>query len=161
MNQSESLDLLAKALVAAQAEFAPVAKRAENPFFKSHYADLASIVEAASPIAAKHGLAVSQFPSVLDGEPSLVTYLIHESGQWLSSEMKVLAKLDPQGQGSGISYARRYAYSSVLGIVTEADDDGNAAQPSTPAPTTRREPPVRPVQRSTPPKTADAVDRTF
>jgi len=119
---------LAAALVAAQAEFSAVPKTAENPFFHSKYADLASVVKAAQPVLAKHGLAVSQHPTVVDGEPSLTTYLLHSSGQSLQSTMRLCAaKHDPQGQGAAITYARRFAYQAVLGLVADDDDDGNRA----------------------------------
>ena len=122
------LNELAAALVAAQAEFSAVPKTADNPFFKSKYADLATVVSHTQPILAKHGLAVSQFPTQINGEPALITYLLHASGQVLSDTMKLCAaKNDPQGQGAAITYARRFAYMSVLGLVADVDDDGNHA----------------------------------
>lgn len=126
------IDQLAAALVSAQGEFSAIPKNADNPFFRSKYADLATVVSHAHPILSKHGLAVSQHPSTVDGEPALTTHLIHSSGQVLSSTMKLCAtKMDPQGQGAAITYARRFAYSAVLGLVTEADDDGNSASNAT------------------------------
>jgi hypothetical protein len=119
---------LAAALVQAQAEFSAVPKTSVNPFYSSRYADLASVVKAAQPVLAKHGLAVSQHPTVVDGEPSLTTYLLHSSGQSLVSTMRLCAaKHDPQGQGAAITYARRFAYQAVLGLVADDDDDGNRA----------------------------------
>lgn len=119
---------LAPALVAAQGEFSAVPKTAENPFFHSKYADLATVVTQTQPILFKHGLAVAQFPTVLDGEPALKTYLIHKSGQFLCDTMRLqAAKQDPQGQGAAITYARRFAYQAVLGLVADEDDDGNQA----------------------------------
>ena len=38
-----------------------------------------------------------------------------------------VAKEDPQGAGSALTYARRYALGCMTGLVTELDDDGNAA----------------------------------
>ena len=123
------LNELAVALVAAQAEFSAVPKTADNPFFKSKYADLATVVSHTQPILAKHGLAVSQFPTQINGEPALITYLLHASGQVLADTMKLCAaKSDPQGQGAAITYARRFAYMAVLGLVADVDDDGNTAQ---------------------------------
>ena len=119
---------LAAALVQAQAEFSAVPKTSVNPFYSSRYADLASVVKAAQPVLAKHGLAVSQHPTVVDGEPSLTTYLLHSSGQSLQSTMRLCAaKHDPQGQGAAITYARRFAYQAVLGLVADDDDAGNRA----------------------------------
>ena len=122
------IDQLAAALVGAQAEFAAIPKTAENPFFHSKYADLATVVSHTQPILAKHGLAVAQFPTTLDGDPALTTWLLHSSGQSLKDTMRLCAaKNDPQGQGAAITYARRFAYMAVLGLVADADDDGNTA----------------------------------
>ena len=122
------LNEICAALVAAQAEFAAIPKTAENPFFKSKYADLATVISHTQPVLAKHGLAVSQHPTTLDGEPALTTWLLHSSGQSLKDTMRLCAaKSDPQGQGAAITYARRFAYMAVLGLVADADDDGQAA----------------------------------
>lgn len=125
---SAELGELVTALSAAQGEFSAIPKTEENPFFKSKYADLATVVGRTSSIISKHGLAVAQFPCTLDGEPALTTYLLHKSGQWIKGTMKLCAaKLDPQGQGAAITYARRFAYMAVLGLVADADDDGQLA----------------------------------
>lgn len=123
-----SLDKLAPALVGLQADLKPVEKTAANPFFKSKYADLPSVMEAVQPLLAKHKLAVSQFVTNLDGQSALRTILLHESGQSLQDvQPLLLAKQDAQGQGSAITYARRYGVMAVLGVVADEDDDGNAA----------------------------------
>ena len=131
MKRSDTIANLAAALSAAQGEFQAVPKKADNPFFKSKYADLPSVVLAASPILTKYGLSVSQLPD-FDGEHDLLTTTImHSSGEWLEASARLhLVKDDPQGQGSATTYARRYAYSGALGIVTDEDDDGNAATQS-------------------------------
>ncbi|WP_099021245.1 ERF family protein [Mycolicibacterium palauense] len=127
---------LTEALVAAQAEFGVVAKDTANPFFKSTYADLPAVMKEAQPVLAKHGLAVTQLPSytVIEGKPydTLRTVVVWEGGAsgWdsITSEMILRpVKNDPQAQGSAITYARRYAYMAVLGLVADNDDDGNAA----------------------------------
>jgi hypothetical protein len=128
---TEALNELAAGLVAAQGEFAAIPKTADNPFFKSKYAPLEAVVEVTQPILTKHGLAVAQFPTVLDGEPALKTILLHSSGQSISDTMLLCAaKRDPQGQGAAITYARRFAFMSVLGLVADVDDDGNTASRS-------------------------------
>ena len=125
---TEPLNELAAALVAAQAEFAAIPKTAENPFFKSKYAHLATVISHTQPILAKHGLAVSQHPTTRDGEPALTTWILHSSGQSVKDTMLLYAaKHDPQGQGAAITYARRFAYMAVLGLVADDDDDGNRA----------------------------------
>jgi hypothetical protein len=131
--KSSEINELAAALVAAQAEFSAVPKGSANPFFKSKYAALPDVVQHTSPVLARHGLAVSQFiesgsdpnGSVYDG---LTTYVIHKSGQFIAHTMRLhLIKDDPQGQGSAVTYARRYSYMSALGLVADDDDDGNSA----------------------------------
>ncbi len=144
---------LIEALLNAQAEFTTVVKDKENPFFHSKYADLATIVEMAQPILTKNKLAIVQFPSYeLGGEgfvETLVTRLVHESGEYIESKMLLLlVKKDPQAQGSAITYARRYAYSSILGIVTDDDDDGNLA--STPVKTVAKRPTRKPPETKPP-----------
>lgn len=121
------LDNLAPALVALQADLKPVEKSANNPFFKSKYAPLPAVMEAVQPLLAKHKLAISQFVTHLDAQSALRTILIHESGQTLQDVQPLLiTKPDPQAQGSAITYARRYGVMSVLGLVADEDDDGNA-----------------------------------
>jgi hypothetical protein len=126
---------LAEALVAFQGEVGTVAKDANNPFFQSKYADLPAVKAAAQPILTKHGIAVVQEPGftvVADKVyDTLTTTVIHGAGgydNWLKSTMILKpAKNDPQAQGSAITYARRYAFMAVLGLVADEDDDGNAA----------------------------------
>ena len=136
MIRSTEISELALALVEAQAEFSAVPKGSTNPFFKSKYAALPDVVASASPVLAKHGLAVTQGISFQQGfsdnanvlHDTLTTTLIHKSGQWIESEMPLhLPKQDPQGQGSAVTYARRYAYMAILGLVADDDDDGNSA----------------------------------
>ena len=126
MNKSESIAKIASALVKFQATVEAVKKDETNPFFKSKYADLSSIIEAIRKPLAENGLAFSQFPT---GDGGLTTMLLHESGEWLE-ETFTLKSVDskPQSVGSAITYSRRYALGAVLGIATEKDDDANAAQ---------------------------------
>ena len=127
---------LAQALVKAQGEFSAIPKTETNPFFKSKYADLATVVATASPILTKNGLAVTQeIGFTIVGETvydTLTTTLIHESGEQRSDTMILkLSKQDAQGQGSATTYARRYSYMAVLGLVADEDDDGNKASTHT------------------------------
>lgn len=133
---SNEINELAKALNLFQAEVVTVSKTAENPFFKSKYAPLDAIMLAAQPVLTKHGLAVSQLIDNIDGQSALTTTLMHTSGQSISSTMPLLlAKQDAQGQGSAITYARRYSYAAILGVVIDEDDDGNRGSV---APATKR-----------------------
>ena len=135
--QSESIAALAVALSAFQAQCEPATKNAANPHLKNKYADLASIWDAIREPLAVNGLAVVQLPAPgAPGSLCLRTVLLHKSGEWISSEIVMpLAKSDPQGYGSGLTYARRYALAAMLGITQEDDDAdravrGPAAQPA-------------------------------
>ena len=126
MQKSPSIANLAKALVTFQGKVGKVKKDSKNPFFKSKYASLSNILDIIQSPLSESGLAISQMP---DGEEALTTILIHaESGEYLEATYSLhAAKKDPQGIGSAITYARRYALGAVLGLNIDEDDDGNAA----------------------------------
>jgi hypothetical protein len=112
-----------------QAALPSVTKDAVNPHFRSKYASLDHIQDVVFPVLAKHNFAFIARPSTFDGErPSLKYGLLHTSGESVDGEMPLLLKSnDPQGQGSALTYARRYALSAILGLSTGEDDDGNVA----------------------------------
>lgn len=114
-----------KALSNFQEECPLIKKDATNPFFKSKYAPLESILPIILPLLRKHGLVMTQIPN----EDRLDTIIYHiETGQEIRGSVKlILAKQDPQGHGAGITYMRRYALVSMLGLNCDADDDGNMA----------------------------------
>lgn len=129
MYQSEQIDQLATALAKAQGEFTPAIKDATNPFFKSKYANLCSVNKACQEPLSKNGLSISQ-PTIRDelGQWVVVTKLMHSSGQWISCHTPIItAKPDIQSFGSSVTYARRYGLSTLVGVVTDEDDDGEAA----------------------------------
>lgn len=150
MESSESIAALAAALSAAQGEMAGAKKDSENPHFRSKYADLASIWDAARPVLPKHGLAVMQLPEPVEtGYLGLTTILTHSSGEFVRSMAVVpLPKNDPQGYGSALTYTRRYSLAAILGIAPEDDDAeaatsrGNGAQRHGDAPQSSRAPSV-------------------
>ena len=128
--KSDEIDLIAKAFVKCQGELEAAPKSADNPFFHSKYADLGSVVRATRPILAAHGLAVTQtsVPTGIENYLEIETTLIHESGQYWGSLLTMpLDKPTPQGFGSAMTYGRRYAYSAILGVITEEDDDAEGA----------------------------------
>lgn len=129
MQRSDSIGKLSKALTAVQSNLKPASKDADNPFFKSKYADLNSVWDAARELLGKNGLSVIQGNSVgLDNTVIVETILAHESGEWVQSELCLpLAKHDPQGVGSAVTYGRRYGLAAIVGIVADIDDDGNHA----------------------------------
>jgi len=150
MQTSEQIGELAAALAKAQAEMEGATKGSANPFFKSKYADLASVWDACREPLTKHDLSVLQFPKVgFEGAPepyewtskqgekrygvrvvaivSVLTRLAHASGQWVEDTVSTMLPTgDPQSIGSAITYLRRYALQSVAGVAPE-DDDGEAA----------------------------------
>ena len=127
MKQSESINKLAMALVKAQAEMGGAVKDAKNPFFKSNYADLTSVIKAIKEPFANNGLAFIQFPINAEKSVGVTTRIIHESGEWLEQDYLLpLVKSDPQSAGSALTYARRYALVSMAGIPT-VDDDAESA----------------------------------
>lgn len=136
-HQSEQINELVAAIVKAQVKMVPASKDHVNPYFKSKYADLPSCWEAVACFR-DEGVAITQSPMEgPDGFILLDTQLSHISGQWMRSRLKIrVAKDDPQGYGSAITYARRYALGCMTGLVTEEDDDGNAA--SNPQPQAQR-----------------------
>lgn len=128
MEKSESINKIAAALLKAQTKMGGATKDAKNPFFKSNYADLNAVREACIPVLNAEGITVLQPTVNLDGKNYVRTLLLHESGEFLSSDTQVVTNKenDAQSHGSGISYARRYGLQSFLSIGSY-DDDGEAA----------------------------------
>lgn len=125
---SESKAKLYAALAKTQAKIEGARKGNTNPHFRSKYADLASVWDACREALTSNGLSIIQ-RSVGD-DPQLVqieTILCHESGAEVSGTITMRpVKADPQGIGSCITYARRYALAAMVGVAPE-DDDGHAA----------------------------------
>lgn len=118
---------LAAALCKAQAQMEGAKKDANNPHFKSKYADLASVWDAIRAPLTSNGLSVVQLLRSIQGGVEVETILMHASGQQISDVFAVPAtKNDAQGYGSAATYARRYALMAMVGVAPE-DDDGNAA----------------------------------
>jgi len=122
---------LYQALAAVQAEMPAMDKSATNPHFRSNYVPLEALVETLNPLLEKHGLLWFTQPRDVEGTPALRYTLVHlESGENLTDVMPlILDKQNSQGLGSAITYARRYALTSVFNIIAELDDDGNKASP--------------------------------
>jgi hypothetical protein len=130
MSQSEVINELAAALSKAQGEMQAAIKDKINPFFKSRYADLGSIWDAARPVLSKYGLCIMQTTEMSPdgGKVIMVTTLAHTSGQWVKSYIPLNpTKNDSQGMGAAITYLRRYSLSAIVGVVCDDDDDGEEA----------------------------------
>ena len=133
MERSPSIQNLTQGLAKFHAMVGRISKDAKNPFFKSNYASLPHIITEVSEPLEKAGLILSQFPNG-DG---LTTMLIHaDSGEFILATytLQVVRQNDPQAQGSAISYARRYAITSVLNLAISDDDAEAAMRPVRQAP---------------------------
>lgn len=123
----------AEAFIKLQSAIKPAIKDAENAAFSrgnkvSRYADLAAVWEAVKDPLKDNGFAVIQMPQFEGETMYLETILLHVGGDKMTGRYPLKpAKLDPQGFGSAITYARRYALSAMLGVIADDDDDGNAA----------------------------------
>jgi len=127
--KSDDIDKLAKALANAQSEIKGALASSVNPFFKSNYADLDTVIKSCFPQLTKNGLSIIQGNDVCEkGSFYVTTMLLHESGQWIRSKLKMpITKPDAQGVGATITYARRFSLSAMVGIA-QTDDDGNSIQ---------------------------------
>ncbi|MBB6731916.1 ERF family protein [Cohnella zeiphila] len=140
-SKSESIGKISAALVAFSGEVKSIGKDANNPHFKSQYTSLDHMIDETKPLLHKHGLTVMQFPGGEGEKVTVRTMILHESGEWIESEPLTLkpTKLDPQGAGSAITYARRYSYAAALSLSLGDDDDANAASaPHMPAQATQQ-----------------------
>jgi hypothetical protein len=135
---SEQTDALDAAMAKAQSEIQKAHKDSVNPHFRSKFADLGSCWEACRDALTKNGISVTQWPTGgAEGVMFMMTR-IAKDGQWIRSRSAwPLSKMDCQGVGSALSYARRYTLCAAVGIVADDDDDGNAASRSRPRTTER------------------------
>lgn len=128
MQKSAETNELFTAMAKAQGEFKSIPMDKKNPHFKSSYASLTATQEGTREFLSKHGLALIQSIDIENDIYFLETMLTHSSGQWVASKLKlILDKNNMQGLGSAITYAKRYAWQAMLGVVGDEDDDGNAA----------------------------------
>lgn len=158
-SRSPEIKDLVSALAKAQGGMKPAVFNRINPHFKTRYADFTSCMDACRSALSDNGLAVMQTCETIDGKLNLVTMLAHTSGQWMKSEFPLIAsKMDSQGIGSAMTYAKRYSLCGMVGIVAdeEGDDDGEAAvgrgreepvrQPPRPATNPQQAPKLNPQQ---------------
>lgn len=124
MIHSESIIKLSAALCKAQKKFKTALKKSKNPYFHSNYADYTEVLSCVKEALNEEGITILQ---PID-EDVVETVLLHESGEFLCSVTKIYnISNKPQDYGSAITYARRYALSSMLAVDSDEDDDGNRA----------------------------------
>lgn len=146
MKTSESIKELAAAMVKVQKSMRPASKDALNPHFKSKYADLSSVWEACRGPLNDNNITVWQNVTSDEKSVSVFTLLVHTSGEWVEfGPLSVpLTKMSAHEVGSATSYGKRYALAAAIGVVSEEDDDGNAATGTTPMAKANPEPTSKP-----------------
>lgn len=127
------------ALLKAQATMGAAKKGSANPFFRSKYASLNSVLEACKEALNSNGITILQPTVMQEGIYYVETILGHESGEWVSSQTMVVSAKpnDPQALGSAISYARRYGLQSLISLPAEDDDAESATDRSSGTETTK------------------------
>lgn len=154
ISTSPTIGKLAGALAAAQSQMSHASKDATNPHFRSQYATLSAVLDVVRPALSAHGIAYlqgthtervtttqvvgkneHQRAELIDGmRVEVSTTLMHESGEWVETTVQtVIPSVAPQPIGSAISYLRRYAIQSIVGVAsTDSDDDAEAARAAAP-----------------------------
>lgn len=120
---------LLTALANVKKEVGTLSKTETNPFFKSKYFDINSLIQQVEPLLEKNGLVLLQ--PILNGVVTSEIWHV-ETSQKVVSEINLGTITDPQKLGSAITYYRRYTLQSLLGLQAEDDDGNKASQPSTP-----------------------------
>ena len=165
---SPDITQLAKAMLAIQKQLTPATKDATNPYTRSRYATLNAVMDACKTALLDNGIWLTQItvPSE-SGTIALLTKLTHaETGQYQASVTVLpLQRPDCQGAGSAITYARRYALTAMLGMVTEDDDDGEGAKlpprPTRPMPSSQPQAQAQPQDQSDLPQLAGVTYRNM
>jgi hypothetical protein len=127
MVMSDEINKLLTALDGFHNKSPLVKSTKENPFHKNKYADYNTVVSETRQHLVENGLRVKQAVTTLDGKVAIWTMLVHlESMQYIQTISIIENKPgDPQSQGSGITYMKRYSYIAILDLLVDADDDGN------------------------------------
>ena len=149
--------LWATAFVGAAADITTVAKSAsaniptKSGSYSYSYAELGDVMAVIRPVFAEWGLAMSQAPVADDGRVGVRTRVWHEKGHVEDFGVLLLpAGTDARSAGSAITYARRYAAASVVGLVAQDDLDGAGADT----------PPPRRSESPTPPNRDETSSRS-
>lgn len=129
MEITENIDKLASGMALFRQQLKQPELDAKNPFFKNDYLTLKGVEAAVDPALKDTGLSYIQLVYTAEGSSAVKTMVMHSSGQRIVTDPLILrpTKNDPQGQGSAITYAKRYQLMALFGVVGDKDDDGNAA----------------------------------
>jgi len=116
---------LSQRIEAARVNFKPIIKDRENSFFKNKYAPVDNVIEAVQGALASEGVRITSIPQLKDGVFTLSVRLVNIDTEEFEESIMPLTIGKPQEQGIAITYARRYAITSMLNLCTEDDNDGN------------------------------------
>lgn len=121
--QSPDINELAAALALAQGQYEPVTVNRTNPYFQTRYADLDTIMNSVRKVLAKNNLSfIQQIRINYEGMTILHTRLMHASGQWIESRCRIVpSKNDDQTYGSTLTYQKRHAAMTLLGVTVAND----------------------------------------
>ena len=126
MKTSEQVDMIMPAMVGASKEMTNPPANTVNPFYKSKYTTLDTLIDHLRPHLIKNNLCVIQSPEIENDMVCLITRVAHSSGQWIETSASVPQGVDAQKMGASITYARRYSLSAMFNVSSEPDDDGNS-----------------------------------
>jgi len=145
----EATRALNEALAKAQGAFPaiPRSKTVSTKAYKYSYASLDQILGKCRKALAENGLSIVQLLESNGSGPQLRTELRHAGGAVVGSSYPFVAPDSPQALGSLLTYLRRYAITALLGIATEEDDDGQAAEGAKPKPKAETPPMIDEAQR--------------
>jgi hypothetical protein len=162
---------LALALSKAQSEIkAPLKNRTvdftyEGKRTKYSYADLADVIDCLRLPLSKNELSIAHKLTYEFDQYGLKTILMHSSGEFIDTwhPLPDPSKVKPQSFGSSLTYARRYSISSIVGIASEEDDDGQTAEapPQKPKPIPQNKPLNPHNPQTSPQKEESPIDRVF
>lgn len=129
MEITENIDKLGAGMALFRQQLVQPELDAKNPFFKNDYLTLKGVEAAIDPALKDTGLSYIQLVYTVENSSAVKTMVMHSSGQHIITDPLILrpTKNDPQGQGSAITYAKRYQLMALFGVVGDKDDDGNAA----------------------------------
>lgn len=113
-----------------QDDIGPVLKDCTNPFHKSKYANINSVIELLRPLMKQHGLIVLQPLTHINGRPAIKTVLTCDTGETIESEFPISDNPDPQKTGGWITYMRRYSLISLFCLESVDDDAESILRPT-------------------------------
>lgn len=145
MHTSDQINEIAAALAKAQGKFPVIEKRKQasvkgtskasgREYSISYaYADIADVISVISPVLSGEGISFIQPTVMVDGGMYIATRLMHSSGQFIESMYPVCGiSGDHQKMGGALTYARRYALCSMVGVAADEDIDGQGAERTPP-----------------------------